>query len=115
MKKNYILSYKIFPIILAGYAFLELLVYLYFQFMVWNRESMSGPVGNYITLAIASLLTLPILVIGAHTTYLALKKNEPSENWPPLWKHIVLLTACIIVGIASLVLGIFILRHISSM
>jgi hypothetical protein len=106
MKKNYILSYKIWPYILTGYSFIEAVVYLYSRF-VMDGKGGTGPIGTYMALALLSMLALPVLAIGAHTTYLELKRNEPKKSWPPLWKHIVLMIAICVIGCASFVLGIY--------
>ena len=106
MKKNYILSYKIWPYILTGYSFIEAVVYLYSRF-VMDGKGGTGPIGTYMALALLSMLVLPVLAIGAHTTYLELKRNEPKKSWPPLWKHIVLMIAICVIGCASFVLGIY--------
>ena len=110
MKKNYVLSYKIIPAATAGYAINTILLYLYCTFIVW-KDGGSGPLGSYLLLALLSLASPFVLIIGAHTTYLALKKNESCEKWPPIWKHAVLLISCIVVGMASFLLGLYMLNR----
>ena len=114
MRKNYVSSYKIFPAATAGYAINTILLYLYCTFIVW-KDGGSDPLGSYLLLALLSLASPFVLIIGAHTTYLALKKNESCEKWPPIWKHIALLAACIAVGIPSFVLGLCMLTRLPTL
>ena len=113
MKKNYVLSYKILPFIIIGYGLLTALIYLYCYLMVW-RDGGTDPLGNYIVLALFSLFSLPILFICVQTNYYELKKHEPCEKWPPLWKHVLLSIASVVVGLVSFVLGIYMLINFPS-